>query len=224
MQYDLIDAHCRNTTTELLVHGYDESKEAVWADPETGAAPLVWSRADGWYFWSLLEVLQLFPESHEGYSRLLGYYTTLAEGLKTAQDESGGWWLIMSDPYQGAEGNYIESSASSIFTFGWLRGMRLGFLGDEYLEPAKNAYNNLVDNFVIKNDNGTLSWNGTVSVGSLSSNGTYEVRFQPEARISTGLLTVFQYYISVPIAINDIKGAGPFMMASYEYESWASSA
>jgi rhamnogalacturonyl hydrolase YesR len=164
------------------VHGYDESKTAVWADATTGAAPLVWDRADGWYLWSLLEVLQLLPPTHAGYSRLLGYFTSLAAGLRASQDDAGGWWLILSDPYVGAAGNYMESSGSSMFTFGWLRGMRLGLLGDEYLEPARKAYSNLVDEFVIWNDNGTLSWNGTVSVGSLSSNGTYEVLLAWERR------------------------------------------
>lgn len=39
LQFDLIEAHCRNKTSNLLVHGYDESKVAKWADPSTGAAP-----------------------------------------------------------------------------------------------------------------------------------------------------------------------------------------
>jgi hypothetical protein len=30
---------------------------------------------------------------------------------------------------------------------------------------------------------------------------------------------ILQYYISVPIAVNDYKGAGPFMLASYEIET-----
>lgn len=29
-----------------------------------------------------------------------------------------------------------------------------------------------------------------------------------------------QYYISVPVVQNDVKGAGPFMYASYELEAY----
>ena len=29
-----------------------------------------------------------------------------------------------------------------------------------------------------------------------------------------------QYYIGVPLAVNDYKGVGPFMLASYETEIW----
>lgn len=179
LQYDNIEAHTRNHTSGLLVHGYDESKKAVWADPVTGAAPLVWSRAVGWYFMSLLEVIPLFPESHPGRARLIEYFTTLAVTLKKAQDdESGGWWLIMSEPYPGVSGNYIESSASAMFTFGWLKGIRLGLIAEEdYLEPALKAYHSLIDRFVKVDDDDTLHWEGTVEVGSLGSNATFEVGF-----------------------------------------------
>ncbi|KAI0846080.1 glycoside hydrolase family 105 protein [Daldinia vernicosa] len=201
-QYDNIDAHTRNHTSNLLVHGYDESKQAVWADPITGAAPLVWCRAVGWYFMSLLEVIPLFPPRHPGRERLTRYFTTLAAGLKEAQDEnSGNWWLIMSEPYPGAPGNYIESSASAMFTFGWLKGIRLGLLDEsEYLEPALKAYRGLIEKFVKVDDEGALNWEGTVEVGSLGSNGTYE------------------YYISIPLVENDHRGAGAFMLAAYEIE------
>ncbi|CAJ2509851.1 Uu.00g057510.m01.CDS01 [Anthostomella pinea] len=202
VQYDNIDAHTRNKTTGLLVHGYDESKVAVWADPVTGASPLVWDRADGWYFLSLLEVIQVFPESHAGHARLVEYFITLAAGLLEAQDEAGGWWLIMSEPYPGAEGNYIESSGSAMFTYGFLKGIKLGLLAEgDYLAAAQKGYNLLTDEFVVENDDGTLNWEGTVSVGSLGSNATFE------------------YYISVPLASNDFKGVGPFMLASYEIET-----
>lgn len=82
----------------------------------------------------------------------------------------------MSEQYVGAKGNYIESSASAMFVFSWLRGIRLGFLDSaDYLEAAQKGYNLLTDKFVVGNADGTANWEGTVSVGSLGSNGTYEV-------------------------------------------------
>lgn len=149
----------------------------------SGAAPLVWDRAVGWYFISLLEVIQLVPETHKGHAILVDYFTTLASALKKAQDASGGWWLIMSEPYPGMEGNYIESSASAMFTLGWLQGMRLGLLDEEeYRDAAAKAYSLLTTKFVREDDQGLLNWEGTVEVGSLSSNGTYEVSFWSKRR------------------------------------------
>ncbi|KAI3401945.1 hypothetical protein diail_6505 [Diaporthe ilicicola] len=200
LQYDNIEKYCRNDVTNLLVHGYDESRKAVWADALTGAAPLVWSRAVGWYMVSLLETIPLIPESHEGKDKLTGYFKTLAEGVLKAQDPStAGWWLIMDFP--GRENNYIESSASAMFTFSLLKGVRLGLIdAATYLAPAQKAYQALVDSFVVENDDGTLSWEGTVLVGSLNSDATFE------------------YYTSISLSPDDYKGVGPFMYASYEIE------
>jgi rhamnogalacturonyl hydrolase YesR len=175
-QFDLIEKYTRNHTTGLLVHGYDQSKSKVWADPVTGAAPHVWNRAMGWYFIALLEVLPLLPEKHEGRAKLTKYFTTLAAGLKKTQDSSGGWWLIMDEPYPGKKGNYIESSGTAMFTYGFLKGIKAGLLSKkEYEKPAKKGYELMTKKFVKKNADGTLNWEGTVEVGSLSGNGTYEV-------------------------------------------------
>ena len=40
LQFDLLWQRCRQNDTGLLVHGYDYSKTAVWADPVTGASPV----------------------------------------------------------------------------------------------------------------------------------------------------------------------------------------
>ncbi|PSN72751.1 glycosyl hydrolase-like protein family 88 [Corynespora cassiicola Philippines] len=203
LQFDLIDERTRNTTTNLLVHGYDESKTAIWADPETGAAPNVWDRAVGWYFMALVEVLQVYPKELPGYGRLLEYLTKLADGVKQAQDASGGWWLVMNEPYPGMEGNYIESSGTAMFTYGYLKGIRTGLLEESYRETANKGWDALLDDFIIYEKNGTLTLDGTVRVGSLNSNGTFE------------------YYIGVNVDLNDGKGAGPFMFAATEIEQHA---
>ena len=177
LQYDLIEKHCRNATSQLLVHGYDESKEASWANPTTGASPLVWDRAVGWYIMALVDALDYIPKSHAGYNKLLGYFTTLADGLVMSFDTSkNGWWLIMSQPYPGMKGNYIESSGTAMFTYGLLKGLRLKYIsGTKYSDVAKKAYDNMVKTFVNTRSDGTLNWEGTVSVGSLSSDASYEV-------------------------------------------------
>ncbi|POS76829.1 cell wall glycosyl hydrolase YteR [Diaporthe helianthi] len=200
LQFDNIDKYTRNKKTNLLVHGYDESKKAIWADPVTGASPLVWSRAVGWWMVSLLETIPLIPESHPGKEKLTGYFQAVAEGVLKAQDAAtSGWWLVMDFP--GRKKNYIESSASAMFTYSLLKGVRLGLIDAKtYLEPAKKAYQALVDDYVVEKKDGTLDWEGTVLVGSLNSNASFE------------------YYTSIALSPNDYKGVGPFMYASYEFE------
>ncbi|EEU36995.1 uncharacterized protein NECHADRAFT_52013 [Fusarium vanettenii 77-13-4] len=200
LQFDKIDSVTRKKNN-LLVHGFDESKKAVWADPVTGAAPLIWARAIGWYYMSLLEVIPLFPDNHPAKKRLLGYFVNLSDGLKKSIDEKGAWWNIMDKQYEDVEGNYLESSASAMFVFGWLKGLNLGFLKEKsYGAVAKKAYSSLVKMFVTKNDDGTINWEDTVIVGSLGSNAT------------------FQYYASIGLRQNDLRGAGSFIVAAVEYE------
>lgn len=184
LQFDLIEAHTRDNSSGLLFHGYDESFARSWANPVTGASPHVWDRAVGWYFVALLEVLDFFPKTHAGYSKIMGYYTSLAAALKKAQDTSGGWWLVMDQPYPGQPGNYIESSATAMFTYGWLKGIRLGYIkASDYEAPANKAYTLMTERFVARNGTGgTLNWEGTVVIGSLSGNASYEVSFFRDAR------------------------------------------
>jgi unsaturated rhamnogalacturonyl hydrolase len=44
----LVLGHCRKANG-LLLHGWDESRTASWADRETGLAPEVWSEGLGWF-------------------------------------------------------------------------------------------------------------------------------------------------------------------------------
>jgi len=77
--------------------------------------------------------------------------------------------------WPGRAGNYIESSGSAMFTYALYKGARLGFLNGSVVQVASRAYEYLVDEFVVREANGTLSWNGTVAVCSLNSTASYEV-------------------------------------------------
>ncbi|KAF4974593.1 hypothetical protein FZEAL_8520 [Fusarium zealandicum] len=205
LQFDIINARTitDDRTNGLPVHGFDASKTQIWADPETGAAPHVWGRAVGWYIMALLDTLDYFPERHEGRERLLGYLKSLADAIVKAQHETTkGWWLIMDPELKEVSGNYIESSGSAMFVYGLFKAMRMGYIeGDQYLEAAVSGYRLMTDTFARpRGQDGALSWEWTVQTGSLSSNGTFE------------------YYASMPVFENDLKGVAPFIFSSYEYE------
>lgn len=179
-QLDLLWNRTRNDTTGLLVHGYDASKTASWADAVTGASPHVWGRSLGWYAMALVDTLELLPESSacEYRDRLLEKWRSLAAALVQAVDGSTrGWWQVMDEP--GREGNYIESSGTAMFAYSLLKGSRLGFLSAAAAPTASlvgaQAHEYLTDAFVDRNTNGTLGYNGTVAVCSLNSTATYEV-------------------------------------------------
>lgn len=180
-QFDLIDAGTtvdRDRTNGLPVHGFDVSKNAIWADAITGAAPHVWGRSVGWYIMALVDTLDYFPENHDGRARLVGYLESVADAVVTAQDARYmGWYNIMDPGLEKRSGNYIESSGSAMFVYSLFKGVRHGYLKDKkYLDAALSGYELMTETFAEKRKtDGALVWDWTVQTGSLSSNGTFEV-------------------------------------------------
>lgn len=124
---------------------------------------------------SLLEIIPVLPSDHRIYPTLLDYFHTVSAALLKAQDEFGGWWLVMGDEYVGREGNYIETSGSSMFVYSFLRGIKLGLLPEEeYYEAAKRGWNLLVKEYISEDDDGLFKMDGIIWVGLP---GSYEVSF-----------------------------------------------
>ncbi|KAI1632778.1 Six-hairpin glycosidase-like protein [Biscogniauxia mediterranea] len=203
-QLDLLWNHTYNASTGLLVHGYDDSLTAVWANPTTGASPHVWGRSLGWYTMALVDTLAIMPNSPRKYKDyLIEKFEALASAVIDAVDpQTGGWWQLLDEP--GREGNYIESSGSAMFSYALLKGARLGYLTDalapKAVQVATRAQGYLTNTFVVHETNGTLSYNGTVSVCSLNSSASYE------------------YYINQPILYNSVLGSAAYILASLEVE------
>lgn len=188
--------------TGLMYHGYDYSHKAVWADPDRGHSPEVWIRAMGWYAMALVDILEIIPASNPGHSTILKILQTLAPKIRDAADaDTGVWWLVMTQP--GRAENYFESSGTSMFVYALLKAVRMGWVKDDdgcTVAAAKRAYEYMVNNWVVSNPDGTMGWLNTVMVGSLNTSGD------------------FDYYVSQPTDLNDLKGLAAFLLASLEIE------
>lgn len=200
-QFIIMEKHSRDSKSGLLYHGYDESRAQNWSDPKTGRSPSFWGRAMGWYFMAIVDTLEYFPKHHPKRAHLLAITHRLAIVLKEVQDsKSGLWWQVLDKPYK--KGNYLESSASAMFVYSYAKGVRKGYLPKMYLSVAQKGYVGIVSNFVVETADMGVNYTRIASVGGLGGtpyrNGTFE------------------YYISEPIATNDPKGVGPFMMCSVE--------
>jgi unsaturated rhamnogalacturonyl hydrolase len=201
-QFQLVHKHTYNSETGLNYHGWDESREQAWADSITGCSPHYWGRAMGWYAMALVDVLDFIPENHTGRAKIIEILNQVAAGIKKYQDTETGLWYQVLD--QGSrEGNYLEATASSMFTYSLLKAVRNGYISEDYKEVAKKAYMGIVENLIKHNSDGTISLTKCCSVAGLGGNpyrdGSYE------------------YYISEPVRDNDPKGVGPFILASLEY-------
>ncbi|MBF9221807.1 glycoside hydrolase family 88/105 protein [Hymenobacter ruricola] len=208
-QFALIEKHLVDPKTGLLYHGYDESKEQAWANKATGQSPNFWDRGIGWYSMALVDVLDYFPQNHPQRPELIKAIQRLAPVLAKYQNpKTGTWSLVMGQ--EGRQGNYAEASGSSMFVYALAKGVRKGYLDKKYAEVAKKGYFGAITAFVETQPTGALAFNGTVSVGGLGGkpyrDGSYE------------------YYLSEPLRKNDLKGVGPFILASTEMEIAAENA
>lgn len=202
LQFALVEKHMIDPKTGLLYHGYDESREQPWANKATGNSPNFWGRALGWYAMALVDVLDNFPKAHPERNKFITYLQRLAPVLVKYQDASGCWWQILDKA--NAKGNYLEASASCMFTYTLAKGVRMGYLDAHFLPAAKKGFQGIISNFISTEPSGKIHLEKTVSVGGLGGNpyrdGSYE------------------YYLSEPLRTDDLKGVGPFIKAALEIE------
>ncbi|HYJ45126.1 MAG TPA: glycoside hydrolase family 88 protein, partial [Pyrinomonadaceae bacterium] len=205
-QFILMERHARDPRTGLLYHGWDESRQQRWADPQTGRSPNFWGRAMGWYAIALVDTLDYFPQDHPQRLALLAILKRLAAAVEKYQDPKSGLWYDVLD--KGREkGNYPEASASSMFVYALAKAVRQGYLPPSYLKVAQKGYQGIKSQFIEDTPTGGVNLKGTVSVSGLGGNpyrdGSYE------------------YYLSEKVVTNDAKGVGAFLMAAVEMETSA---
>ncbi len=200
-QFVIVHSHTFDKKTGLNYHGWDESRSQKWADPETGRSPHVWGRAMGWYSMALVDVLDFIPENHPRRNEVLTILKQVARGIRKYQDHKTGLWYQVVD--QGnREGNYLEATASSMFSYSLLKASRKGYIPGRFRKTGIKGYNGIVKNLVRENGDGTISLTKCCSVAGLGGNPYRDGSYQ--------------YYISEPVRDNDPKGVGPFIMASLE--------
>ncbi|WP_227718066.1 glycoside hydrolase family 88 protein [Microbulbifer sp. Q7] len=200
-EFRLVNEILKDPETGLFYHAWDEKREQVWADKESGLSGYHWARGMGWLAMALVDVLDFIPaENIEERQYLLDMITDIAPVIEKYQDaETGTWWQIIDKP--GERANYRESTASTMFTYFYAKALNQGYLPKErYLATAKKAYQGLLDEFVQVHADGTISITDMCQVAGLGfgRDGSYA------------------YYMSEPIYNDDPKGTAPFITSGVE--------
>ena len=185
----------------LYYHGYDASRSAFWADPVTGRSKNFWLRSIGWFAVALADLLEILPEG-EDREKLGKIFAELMEGAaRYADEETGLYWQVVDQG--GREGNYLETSGSSMLAYAMLKGVRLGALEKEYAAKGQKTFRGIVEKYLSFTD-GDLNLGGICLVAGLG----------PETnRRRDGS---YEYYISEPVVANDAKGVAPFLLCYTE--------
>jgi len=202
-QFQLCYKGTLDAKTGLLYHAYDAAKVQPWADKQSGKSPNFWGRSIGWYLMALVDVLDYMPTNHPKRGILVKQLNDLSNAVAKVQDAKSGLWYQVPN-FPGRKGNYLEASCANMFVYAFAKGVRKGYLPSIYLQKAQNAYRGILKEFITKDDKGYLHLEKTVTVGGLGGtpyrDGSYE------------------YYLSEPLRTDDLKGAGPFILASLEIE------
>jgi unsaturated rhamnogalacturonyl hydrolase len=199
-QFQTVFDYTFDPVTGLLRHAWDSSHSMFWCNPETGQSDHAWGRAMGWYLMALVDVIELLPAGEEQ-DALVRIFGSCFQALPLFADrKTGMWYQVLDRPY--AEGNYLEATASAMMVYSWLKGCRLGIIGNR--EGAVQAFDSLLKTFVRVDEDGLVNLDQCCEVAGLGGKNNRRGDYD--------------YYINEPVRSNDPKGIGPLIWAALEYE------
>lgn len=184
---------------QLYYHAYDESRSQEWADKETGLSKSFWLRSMGWYLMSLIDTIDAMSiEIFEAFKTLEGLFKEAVKGILQYQDKDNKMFYQIIDR-SDVEGNYTETSGTSMIAYAILKGCRLGVLSEEkYKKRAEEILASVIANKLATKDGTSVLTDICLSAGLGPDN---------QRDGST------EYYLSEEVTVDDPKGVGPFMMA-----------
>lgn len=250
-QFVILHDLCWNNDDQLPYHAFaadggtnSSSHSDTWAGlsstpPYCFHSASYWGRAAGWYFLALVDVLEQMQKAglaqSDGYELLNVYLQEMAKGLKDRQDKTTGCWyqiLDETDAYSASEynngkshsqtANYLESSATALFTAAYLKAIRLGMINsDEYKQVAENAYRGMISQFFAPDGDGGVHIFGSCRSAGLGGSGDSYKEGSERLRDGSKAYYLLGYDVS-KVKKSDKKTEGKvmgaFIMAATEYE------
>lgn len=200
------------------------------ADAPVYHSAAFWGRANSWYFFALVDALEAMKNDNQkntdNYKTLKKHLDSFAAGIVKWQDKTtGGWYQVMDEnssykansynsSYRWTESynNYIETSATAIFSAALFKAVRLGLLEDTYKEAAKKAFEGIVNNFVAPKADGTINiWSSSRSAGLGGKN-------YRDGSKNYYILGTDTKIVTKEDNLTEGKVLGGFIMAATEYE------
>ena len=219
-QFITIHKHTYDPAKKLNYHGWSadpKDSNSFWANRDgefKGCSSEFWGRGMGWFFAALVDVLEVMPKIHANYAEVKGILAQVAEGLKQWQDaESGVWYQLLqydaSFVGECGKSNYLEASASCMFTYSYLKALRLGLIDESYRAVAEKAYAGVLKTFVSENSDKSLNLNFSCKSAGLGP---------AKSPQRDGSASYYLCGSDVTMVSNEGKSIGPFIMASLEWE------
>lgn len=197
----LVGRQTYDPATGLFYHAWNSNREQAWAHPLTGCSPNFWGRSIGWYAMALVDVLDYIPVEHPRRNEVIALLRQLSAGMLRWQDARTGLWYQVVDQGQ-REGNYLESSVSTMMMYTYAKAYNKGYLGRKYRKAANRVLDGLIAHRIVANEDHTISLTYCCAVSGLGG--------RPYRDGS------FDYYVNERIRNNDGKATGPFILGCLE--------
>ena len=179
--------------TKLLYHAFDVTKQAEWAHPESGKSSEFWGRALGWYVVAILDILDFVPLDHPKRKQIEDIELEVLDAISKYQDKNTGMWYQVIDKGDRYD-NWLESSCTCLFSYAMAKAVRVGIAHKHFLDVAKRGYEGVLEN--------SVTYDGDdVNLGGVC--------------IGTGVCS-YDEYIKRPVSVNDLHGAGAFLLMCAE--------
>lgn len=225
--------------------GTSKSHADTWAGlngttkPYTFHSAAYWGRANAWYIFALVDALEAMGKagrtSDANYTTLRNHLQELAAGIVARQTSSGGWYQLLdkdntftptsyNSNWSGKPSsttNYIETSATAIFSAALFKAARLGLIDAKYKKNAKKAFECLVNNYTYLKDGSLEIWGSCRSAGLGGGTGTDYAKGGKKYRDGSNEYYLLGYDVPMVIkseGITEGKVLGGFIMAATEYE------
>jgi unsaturated rhamnogalacturonyl hydrolase len=185
--------HLNDPATGLLWHAYDESGAQPWANPTTHQSAFHWGRAFGWYAMTLIMLLEILPRDQPQRGELITIMQQLAKAFERYQDKKTGLWYQVVDKGE-TDGNWHETSSSSMYTYMLWMGVKRGYLPKQYQSVAQKGYRGVLAKLSMGADGLTnlIDISEGTNVGDLA------------------------YYFARKRNVNDFHGLGAFLIMNEE--------
>ena len=146
-----------------------------------------WARANGWAVMSMVELLDVLPENHEGRAKILDLLKRHIRGLANYQSGEGFWHQLID-----RNDSYMETSATAIYAYSIARAVNRGWIDARVYAPMA-----------------ILAWNAVTT--KINSTGQVE-----GTCVGTGMAFDPAFYYYRPVSVYAAHGYGPVILAGAE--------
>ena len=168
-----------NKELNVYMHGWVEEMKV---HPE-----FHWARANGWAIMAIVELLDVLPTTHPGYTKVLQQLQAHAKGLASYQTPHGFWHQLLDK-----NDSYLETSATAIYAYCFARAINKGWLDAKAYAPAT-----------------LLAWNAVAT--KVNDKGQVE-----GTCVGTGMAFDPAFYYYRPVNVFAAHGYGPVLLAGAE--------